>query len=134
MKSFDDLVAIMKRLRGPKGCPWDKKQTHESLLKYLVEEAQELKKGIKKKDWHNVEEELGDVLFQVLFHSQIAKEKGRFNIDHVLKTLARKLTLRHPHVFGYKKAHRQLLKGQKLTSEKDVLAHWDTLKKISFRR
>ncbi len=134
MKSFNRLVSVMARLRGPKGCPWDRKQTHKTLLKYLFEEAHEFKQAVRKKDYANMEEELGDVLLQVLFHAQIAKEKGRFTIDDVVKTLIRKLTLRHPHVFGYKAEHRKLLKGRSLRTSQDVLANWDLLKKISTRR
>ena len=131
---FSKLVRVMATLRASKGCPWDRKQTHASLLKYLFEESHELKKAIHKKDWANMEEELGDVLLQVLFHAQIAKEKGRFDIHDVVKTLIRKLTLRHPHVFGYTREHRKLLKGRSLRTSQDVLDNWDTLKKISVRR
>lgn len=131
MTSFKQLVAIMARLRAPKGCPWDRQQTHQTLLKYLFEEAKEFKSAVRKKDYPNMEEELGDLLLQVLFHAQIAQEKGHFTIDHVVDTLAHKLTLRHPHVFGYKPEHRKLLKGKSLTSEADVLANWVTLKKLS---
>src|SRR5262245_50130941 len=122
MKSFSRLVQIMARLRSKKGCPWDKKQTHESLLKYLFEESHEFKRSVKKRDFENMEEELGDLLLQVIFHAQIAKEKGRFSIDDVIKTLIRKLTLRHPHVFGYKAEHRRLLKGHRLKTSDDILA------------
>src|SRR5690349_2199076 len=110
MKSFSQLAKVMAKLRSQKGCPWDRKQTHESLLKYLDEEAKEVKQSIRKKDWDNLEEELGDVLLQVLFHAQIAKEAGRFTIEDVVRGLSRKLTLRHPHVFGYKAEHRRILK------------------------
>jgi tetrapyrrole methylase family protein/MazG family protein len=130
---FAELVRVMARLRSPKGCPWDRKQTHETLLKYLFEEAHEFKQSVRKKDYANMEEELGDVLLQVLFHAQIAKEKGRFSIDDVVKTLIRKLTLRHPHVFGYKPEHRRLLKNRSLRTSQDILDNWDTLKKISIR-
>jgi len=81
-----------------------------------------------------MEEELGDLLLQVIFHAQLAKEKGRFDIDDVVKTLIRKLTLRHPHVFGYKPEHKRLLKGRSLSTSQDILDNWDTLKKISARR
>jgi len=133
MNSFEKLIATMRKLRGPNGCPWDRKQTHKTLLKYLYEEADEVKKAINKRDWKNLEEELGDILLQVLFHSQIAREKGRFTIDNVVKTLTRKLTLRHPHVFGYQKEHKALLKGRSLKTEKDVLASWELLKTIDLR-
>jgi tetrapyrrole methylase family protein/MazG family protein len=134
MNSFQKLVKVMKRLRSPKGCPWDRKQTHATLLKYLYEEADEFKRSIRKKDYPNMEEELGDILLQVVFHAELAREKGRFTIDDIIKTLIRKLTLRHPHVFGHKAEHKRLLKGRSLRTSNEVLASWDVLKKISTRR
>ena len=131
MKSFDRLVQVIGKLRSPGGCPWDRKQTHASLIRYLFEEARELKRSIRKRDYKNMEEELGDVLLQVVLHSQLASEKKRFTIQDVIKDQIRKLTLRHPHVFGYTPAHRRALKGKKLNSSADVLLHWNTLKKIS---
>src|SRR4051812_35986727 len=116
MKSFDRLVGVIAKLRSPRGCPWDRKQTHASLIRYLFEEARELKSSIRKKDYANMEEELGDVLLQVVLHSQLAREKHRFTIDDVINDQIRKLTLRHPHVFGYTPAHRRALKGKKLRS------------------
>ena len=129
--SFRKLVNVMARLRSPKGCPWDRKQTHASLVRYLFEEARELKQSIRKKDYRNMQEELGDVLLQVVFHAQLAREKGRFSIDDVIRTLIRKLTLRHPHVFGYKAVHRRHLKGRPLKTSRDVLANWNVLKRLS---
>jgi len=131
MKSFDRLVQVIAKLRSPKGCPWDRKQTHASLIKYLFEESRELKHSIRKKDYKNMEEELGDVLLQVVLHAQLAKEKGRFSIDQVIKNQVRKLTLRHPHVFGYTTAHRKALGKKKLKTTEDILLNWDTLKKLS---
>lgn len=131
MTPYQRLLHVMERLRGPDGCPWDRKQTHRSLLRYLDEEADEFKRSVQKHDPHNMEEELGDLLLQILFHAQIAKEKGLFTMDDVVRTLARKLTLRHPHVFGYKTEHRRVLKGRSLKTAADVLANWDLLKKIS---
>ena len=131
---FLKLVQVMARLRSAKGCPWDRKQTHASLLKYLFEEAGEFKASVRKKDYPNMEEELGDLLLQVLFHARIAQEEGRFSIEDVIKTLTRKLTLRHPHVFGYRAEHKRLLKGRSLRSSQDVLDNWDILKTISARR
>src|SRR5204863_5522065 len=131
MKSFDRLVQVIARLRSPRGCPWDRKQTHASLIRYLFEEARELKGSIRKKDYRNMEEELGDVLLQVVLHSQLAAEKGRFTIHDVIENQVRKLTLRHPHVFGYTAAHRKALKGKKLKTTKDILMNWDTLKQLS---
>src|SRR5262245_25826035 len=124
MKSFDRLVQVIAKLRSPKGCPWDRKQTHASLIKYLFEEAKELKQSIRKRDYKNMKEELGDVLLQVVLHAQLANEKARFSIDDVIRDQTRKLTLRHPHVFGYTTAHRRALKGKKIRSSKDVLLQW----------
>jgi tetrapyrrole methylase family protein/MazG family protein len=106
--TFDDLVDVMEKLRAPGGCPWDRAQTHESLLKYLKEETQEVVEAVEKKDFENLEEELGDILLQVLFHSNIAREAGHFNIDDVLATLKLKLITRHPHVFAKKPGDREL--------------------------
>ncbi len=131
MKSFDRLVQVIAQLRSPQGCPWDRKQTHQSLIRYLFEEAQELKTSIRKKDYRNMEEELGDVLLQVILHAQLAKEKGRFSIQEVINEQIRKLTLRHPHVFGYTRAHRKALGKTPLKTSQDVLLNWSTLKKLS---
>ncbi len=90
----------MAKLRAPGGCPWDREQTHASLLRYLKEEANEVCDAVKKKDWDNLQEELGDVLLQILFHSNIARERGAFDITDVMTTLRNKLVRRHPHVFG----------------------------------
>jgi len=134
MHSFQKLTKVMSRLRSRNGCPWDRKQTHASLLKYLFEEAKEFKYSVRKKDYPNMEEELGDLLLQVVFHAQIAEEKKRFTIDDVIQTLLRKLTLRHPHVFGYKTEHKRLLKGRSLRTSQEILDNWNILKKISARR
>ena len=93
------LVKLIADLRGPNGCPWDKQQTHESLKRYLLEESYEVLDSIDQNK-KGLAEELGDILLQVLFHSQIASEEGTFAIDDVLTTLGRKLIERHPHVFG----------------------------------
>lgn len=98
--TFPELVKIMARLRAPGGCPWDREQTHASLLRYLKEESKEVCDAVKKKDWKNLQEELGDVLLQILFHSNIARERGEFDIKDVMTTLRNKLIRRHPHVFG----------------------------------
>ena len=98
--NFNDLVETFAVLRGPNGCPWDRKQTHESLIKCLQNESQELIDAINNKDDENMKEELGDVLLQVLMHSQIAAEEGKFTIDDVIQGLYDKLHRRHPHVFG----------------------------------
>ncbi len=96
--SFEDLVKVMERLR--RECPWDREQTHESLKKYLIEEAYEVLDAIDSKDDEKLKEELGDLLLQPVFHAQIAKERGAFDINDVIDTLVRKLIERHPHVFG----------------------------------
>ena len=99
-KAFDEVVRLMAILRGEGGCPWDRKQTRESLKPYLIEETYEVLDTIDARDDHRLKEELGDVLLQVLFHAQIGTEEKSFTIDDVLETLAKKLTRRHPHVFG----------------------------------
>lgn len=98
--TFPQLVKIMARLRAPGGCPWDRAQTHSSLLKYLREETEEVCEAVAKNDMENLQEELGDILLQVLFHSNLARERGDFSIDDVMHTLKTKLVVRHPHVFG----------------------------------
>jgi tetrapyrrole methylase family protein / MazG family protein len=97
---FHTLVQLMAALRAPDGCPWDRKQTHESLKPYLLEETYEALDILDRLDYAKLPEELGDVLLQVLFHSQIASEAGRFTIEDVLEQLADKLVRRHPHVFS----------------------------------
>jgi tetrapyrrole methylase family protein/MazG family protein len=97
---FDDLLAIMRRLRGPGGCPWDAEQTHESLTRYLLEETYEVIEAIDMKSPEHLKEELGDLLLQPVFHSAIAEEAGTFTMDDVIQTLCDKLVRRHPHVFG----------------------------------
>jgi MazG family protein len=101
---FAESVAIMARLRGPGGCPWDREQSFDSIRKYTLEETYEVLDAIERRDWANLTEELGDLLLQVLFYAQMASEsaadEGRFTIADVLETLNRKLVRRHPHVFG----------------------------------
>ncbi|MDR4468188.1 MAG: hypothetical protein MRJ68_07810 [Nitrospira sp.] len=97
---FTKVVELMATLRAENGCPWDRKQTHESLKPYLLEEAYEVLETIDQQNMLKLQEELGDVLPQVLFHSQIAAEAESFTIEDVLDTLATKLIRRHPHVFG----------------------------------
>ncbi len=99
-EAFADLVQIMARLRGENGCPWDREQSHRSLKPFLVEEAYELLEAIDGEDPKEMEEELGDVLLQILFHCQIASEQDRFDVVNVLTHLREKLIRRHPHVFS----------------------------------
>lgn len=97
---FDGLVEILARLRAPDGCPWDKEQTHESLLKHLLEESVEVVEAVRSGDQAHLAEELGDVLLQVVFHAQIGAEAGTFTIDDVVRAISAKMVRRHPHVFG----------------------------------
>jgi tetrapyrrole methylase family protein/MazG family protein len=115
---FDKLVRIFTILRSKKGCIWDKEQTHESIVKHLFSEAEEVKKAVKNGDMSNLEEELGDILLQVLFHAQIAKENRSFNISGVIEKLNKKLVRRHPHVFG----------KYKVKNTKDVEVMWKKIK------
>lgn len=122
-KNFDELVAVMARLRAPGGCPWDAEQTYGSLAQYLLEECYETFDAIQEAEESggttDLREELGDVLLQVVFHSTIAAERGDFTVDEVAAGVTEKLVLRHPHVFG----------ETKLETAKDVLQNWDELKK-----
>lgn len=97
---FEKLVAIMRRLRAPGGCPWDAEQTHESLKRYLLEETYEVMEAIDAKSPEHLREELGDLLLQPVFHAAIAEENGLFDINDIIHTLCEKLVRRHPHVFG----------------------------------
>lgn len=117
-KDFSKLRSIIAELRGPNGCPWDKKQTHESLKKYLIEEAYELIEAIDNEDTEHMTEELGDVLLQVLLHAQIGEDEGYFGIDDVIEGLSEKMVRRHPHVFGDVQAE----------NEEDVLKNWQSIK------
>jgi len=117
-KDFNKLRAIIAELRGPNGCPWDLKQTHESLKKYLIEEAYEVIEAIQEGDIDHLVEELGDVLLQVLLHAQIGEDDGYFSIDDVIEGLSAKMVRRHPHVFGDKTAE---------TAE-DVVKNWQEIK------
>ncbi|HYE84084.1 MAG TPA: nucleoside triphosphate pyrophosphohydrolase [Clostridia bacterium] len=118
-KSFEDLVELMKSLRSENGCPWDKEQTRESLKPYLLEETYEVLDAIEKDDPDLIVEELGDLLLQVVFHSQIAREDGEFDIGEVITNIVNKLIIRHPHVFGDVKA----------TSESGALKSWEASKR-----
>ncbi len=116
---LERLRAIMHRLRAPGGCPWDAEQTHESLIPNLIEEAYETVDAIKRGDDTDIREELGDLLLQVVFHSEIAQETGRFNFDDCAKAISDKLVRRHPHVFG-----------EAVASDPDeVLKQWDAIKR-----
>lgn len=113
----------MAALRAENGCPWDRKQTHETLKPYLLEEAYEVFETIDQHDTRKLKEELGDVLLQVIFHSQIATERGTFTIENVLETLAEKLIRRHPHVFGSEGQAGSLSNGEQ------VMNQWEHIKR-----
>src|SRR5215475_2339667 len=98
--AIDDLIRVMARLRSPTGCPWDREQSHKSLRWHAVEEVYELMDAIETGDDHLLEEELGDLLLQVVFHCQLANERGSFNFNDVARHITTKLIRRHPHVFG----------------------------------
>jgi nucleoside triphosphate diphosphatase len=100
MERFDELVQIMERLRAPGGCPWDREQTHQSIRKYVIEEAYEVAEAIDRDDAQELCSELGDLLLQVVFHAEMAREAGRFAIDDVCRAIGDKMERRHPHVFG----------------------------------
>lgn len=99
-RKFEDLVALQARLRAPGGCPWDREQTHETLRTYLLEEAYEVLDALESGDAEKFAAELGDLLLQIVFHAQIAREEGRFEIGDVVNHIHTKLVRRHPHVFG----------------------------------
>ncbi len=119
MKSIDKLIDIIKALRAPDGCPWDREQTHASIRGHLVEECAELLEAIDLNSTEKMREELGDVLMHVALHAEIASEENRFNLDDVVNELNEKLVRRHPHVFADKTA---------FTSD-DVLKIWQQVKK-----
>jgi tetrapyrrole methylase family protein / MazG family protein len=100
MEPFDELVRVMARLRSPDGCPWDREQTHRSLRPYMVEEVYEALEAIEEEKWARLADELGDVLLQVVFHAQLASERGDFDIGDVCGKIVTKLKRRHPHVFS----------------------------------
>lgn len=118
-RAVERLVRIMARLRAPGGCPWDRKQTHRSLLPYLLEEAYELKDAILARRPERVKEELGDLLLQIVFHAQMASERERFGLADVAEGISDKLVRRHPHVFGPRR--RRL-------SPDEVLGNWEKIK------
>jgi MazG family protein len=113
-----DLLKVMARLRSPKGCPWDREQNHKSLRWHAVEEVYELIDAIEAGDDHEMVEELGDLLLQVVFHCQLAKERGAFNFENVARHITDKLIRRHPHVFG----------KLKVKDVDEVWANWEKIK------
>ncbi len=118
-EKFERAVAIMAKLRAPGGCPWDREQNFDTIKKYTLEETYEVLEAIENRDWQELPQELGDLLLQVLFYSEMAKEDGLFTIDQVLDALSNKLIGRHPHVFGDVKAD----------DAQQVLKNWEAIKK-----
>src|SRR5579863_10592710 len=116
---FERLVAVQARLRAPKGCPWDIEQTHQTLRTYLIEEAYEVLEAMESGDDAKFADEMGDLLLQIVFHSQIAREEGRFEVSDVIRAVHDKMVRRHPHVFGEKRAK----------DAAEVLKNWEQIKK-----
>ena len=124
--NLEDIVKVVKKLRNPKnGCPWDIKQTSKSLSKYTLEEAYEVIEAIEKGDFSELEDELGDLLLQVIYHSVIAEEKKKFTINKVIEKSIKKMTIRHPHIF---------LKDNSIKSIEDVNDFWEYQKKIERKK
>ena len=117
--AIDDLLKVMAKLRSPKGCPWDREQDHQSLRWHAVEEVYELLDAIEARDDHELEEELGDLLLQVVFHCQLAQERGAFDFDKVARRITDKLIRRHPHVFG----------NVKVRNVDQVWTNWEKIKR-----
>lgn len=117
--TLEDLIDIMKLLRSEKGCPWDREQTHDSLKRYLIEETYEVLEAIDLKDKKKTCEELGDLLLQIVFHSQIASESGDYSIEDVITGISKKMIERHTHVFGEAKAD----------TPDEVVSNWEDIKK-----
>lgn len=117
--TYEDFIAIVSRLRSPDGCPWDKVQTHDSLKKCILEETYEVIDAIDNQDMENLCEELGDVLLQVVFHSQIEKEMGRFTMEDVVDGISKKMISRHPHIFS----------DASVDTPEEVLQNWEEIKK-----
>ena len=120
---FNELKRVFERLHGPKGCMWDKEQTHKSLIPYLREESDEFIHALKKGDSSHMKEELGDILLQVMFHSQIASKEEKFDVEDVIECLIKKLKRRHPHIFG----------KTKVRSVDDIVANWHKIKRAERR-
>jgi len=118
-QSFHSLVEIMKKLLDPEGCPWDREQNHKTLKPYMIEEAYEVCEAIDKNNPEELKEELGDVLLQVIFHSELARRERQFDILDVIKGICDKLVSRHPHVFG----------SLNVKSSREVLANWEEIKR-----
>jgi tetrapyrrole methylase family protein/MazG family protein len=124
LSGFSDLVALFARLRAPGGCPWDRAQTHRSLKPYLIEECYEVVEALEEENPDKLREELGDLLGQIVFHSQMAAEAGQFGIGEVIAGQLEKMTRRHPHIFGKAKAR----------DAAEVLLNWEEIKYLEKRK
>lgn len=118
-ENLEEFIEIMKRLLSPEGCPWDRKQTHNSLKRYLIEESYEVYEAIEEKSMEKLQDELGDVLMQVVFHSALAEQLGEFTLDDVIDGVKEKMIRRHPHVFS----------DSSVSSAKEVEIRWEEIKK-----
>ncbi len=116
--AIEELLKVMARLRSPTGCPWDREQSHMTLRRHAIEEVYELIDAIEAKDDHEMAEELGDLLLQVVFHCQLARERGAFDFEKVCRLIVEKLVRRHPHVFG----------RTKVKDVDEVWANWEKIK------
>lgn len=117
---FNELKRVFRVLHGPRGCLWDKEQTHKSLVKGLKEEVNEFIATVRSENYRHMEEELGDILLHVMFNAQIASKNNRFDIEDVIKGLIAKLKRRHPHVFG----------STKVRSSREIIRNWNKIKKL----
>jgi len=120
LTDIDKLLVVMEQLRAPGGCPWDREQTHESLKPHLIEEAYEVLHALDAEDDEELREELGDLLLQIVFHAQLAREQDRFDMQGVIDSIHRKIVRRHPHVFG----------DVTVRDSQEVLDNWDRIKQV----
>jgi uncharacterized protein YabN with tetrapyrrole methylase and pyrophosphatase domain len=118
MKAFDELLEVASILNGPDGCPWDRKQTFFTMQPYVLEEAHEVVEAVDGQIDHEIVEELGDLLYTIIFYAMLAQKEGRFTIEDIVLSVKEKLIRRHPHVFGNEKAE----------TEQDVIKNWDKIK------
>ena len=121
---FTELKEVFVRLHGPRGCMWDKKQTHKSLIPDLKEEVEEFINTVKHNDFEHMKEELGDLMLHVMFNAQIASKGKKFDIEDVINGLIKKLKRRHPHVFG----------NTKVKSTREIIRNWNKIKKLEKRK
>lgn len=124
MKEFEELLSIADRLLGPDGCPWDREQTFFTLQPYLLEETHELIEAIDQENPTKIKEELGDVLYALIFIAKLGEKEGKFKLEESIQQVAEKLIRRHPHIFG----------DQKISSPDDVVKNWETIKRLEGKK